>query len=297
MNTNQLEYFIALAETLNFTKAAERCYISQTAMTQQIKSLEKIIGVPLFSRDKHHVELTAAGKVYLNEARVIISRSNEALKLARLVSEGTSGELTIGYCRGFGQSDFADPLRKFHQAYPSIKINLFCDNTSILFEALGRGDCDLILTPTPKIRDFADAKHKYIKSYPVLAVLPAGHPLSDREALTYKDLEFEDFIMMEPSNRPKDQMEESVLIYERGGYYPNIVGMEGNPETLILMICVGLGISIMPEYIMKLYQNDSRIRTIPLIKEDGLAENIDFEVNYLSGNMNPAVEHMLEMLE
>ena len=295
MNTNQLEYFIALAESLNFTKAAERCFISQTAMTQQIKALETTIGVPLFSRDKHHVELTAAGKVYLNEARVIIQRSNDALRLARLASEGISGELTIGYCRGYGQSDFAEPLRRFHQAYPAIKINLFCDNTSILFESLGRGDCDLVLAPTPKLRDIPGARYRYIKSYPVLAVLPASHPLSSRESLTYKDLENEDFIMMEPSNLPKDQMEESILIYERGGYYPNIVGMEGNPETLILMICVGLGISIMPEYIMKLYQNDSRIKTIPLIKEDGSTENIDFEMDYLTENSNPAVEHFLEI--
>ena len=296
MNTNQLEYFIALSETLNFTKAAEKCFISQTAMTQQIKSLEKMVGVPLFVRDKHHVELTAAGKVYLNEAKAIISRSNDALRLARLVSEGTSGELTIGYSRGYGKSDLVKPLRRFHKAYPLIKINLFFDNTSILFEALERGDCDIILTTSQKIRDHSGVKYKFLKSYPVLAVLPSDHPLAGSETLTYKDLENEDFIMMEPSNRPKDQMEESILIYERGGYYPNIVGMEGNPETLLLMICIGLGISIMPEYITRPYENDDRIKTIPLIKEDGSAENIDFEVDYLADNMNPAVEHILKIL-
>ena len=88
MNLNQLEYFISVAETLNFTKAAAKCFISQTAMTQQIRSLEKTVGVPLFIRDKHHVELTAAGRVYLNEARIILHRSNEALRMAKLASEG-----------------------------------------------------------------------------------------------------------------------------------------------------------------------------------------------------------------
>ena len=68
-----MEYFVAVAECLNFTKAAGRCFISQTAMTLQIRSLEEKIGVPLFIRDKHHVELTAAGKVYLNEARAILA--------------------------------------------------------------------------------------------------------------------------------------------------------------------------------------------------------------------------------
>ena len=66
MNLKQMEYFVAAAEQLNFTRAAKKCFISQTAMTLQIQSLEEKIGVPLFVRDKHHVELTAAGKVYLN---------------------------------------------------------------------------------------------------------------------------------------------------------------------------------------------------------------------------------------
>ena len=71
MNLKQMEYFVAVAEQLNFTRAARQCFVSQTAMTLQIQSLEEKVGVPLFVRDKHHVELTAAGKVYLKEARVI----------------------------------------------------------------------------------------------------------------------------------------------------------------------------------------------------------------------------------
>ena len=296
MNINQLEYFVSLADTLNFTKAAERCFISQTAMTQQIKSLEKTIGVPLFIRDKHHVELTAAGKVYKNEAKQIIERSNEAIKLARMVSEGTKGELSIGYCSGYAKSDLSVPLKNFHLAYPAIKLSFLSDNTSRLIEALMQKECDIILTPSPKIRESEEIKYKFIKSYPVLAVLPSGHALSNKETLTYKDLEHEDFIMMEPSNRPKEQMEESILIYERGGFYPNIVGMESNPETLILMISIGMGISIMPEYVMKHYKSDPEIKMIPLIKEDGSSENYDFEAEYMEDNINPALEHILKML-
>ena len=72
MNLNQLNYFISVAELRNFTRAAEQNFISQTAMSQQIKSLEKTVGVPLLVRDKHHVELTAAGRVYLAEAKRIV---------------------------------------------------------------------------------------------------------------------------------------------------------------------------------------------------------------------------------
>ncbi|MCR4650165.1 MAG: LysR family transcriptional regulator [Lachnospiraceae bacterium] len=292
MNLNQLHYFISLAETLNFTRAAADCFISQTAMTQQIKALETTVGVPLFIRDRHHVELTAAGKVYLKEARAIVARSDDAIRLARLVSEGVEGEVTIGYAKGFGQKDFVRSLRDFHEAYPSIKINLISDNTSILFEELKRGECDVIMTLSPKIRDHQNMKSVYLASYPVMAVLPEAHPLAGRDSLTYRDLENESFIMMEPSGRPLDQMEESLLIYERGGYYPNIVAMEGNPETLMLMISTGLGISIMPEYAVRLYQSDETLRIVPLIKEDGTTENLDFEMDWMEDSINPAVLHL-----
>ena len=85
MNLKQMEYFVAAAEQLNFTRAAKKCFISQTAMTLQIRSLEEKIGVPLFVRDKHHVELTAAGKVYLNEAGAILVRAEEAANRAAAV--------------------------------------------------------------------------------------------------------------------------------------------------------------------------------------------------------------------
>lgn len=106
MNLRQLEYFVSVAENLNFTKAAKKCFISQTAMTLQIQALEEIVGVPLLIRSKHHVELTPAGKVYLNEAKVILARSEEAVKLAKTAAKGVSGRISIGFIRGYEQSLF-----------------------------------------------------------------------------------------------------------------------------------------------------------------------------------------------
>lgn len=296
MNLNQLEYFVSVAETLNFTRAAAKCFISQTAMTQQIRALEKTVGVPLFIRDKHHVELTAAGKVYLNEARIILNRSNEALRLARLASEGVEGELTVGFIRGYGQSDFSELLRNFHQAYPKIKINLIRDNLSVLLEHLDKKECDLVFGVTPYKREYEDQEHQYLRSYPVMAVLYSGHQLSSKNQLTYEDLQNEEFIMMQPTNRPKDQMEESMLIYERGGYLPNVVAVEGDQETLLLMISVGMGISIMPEYIIRPYMRSQDLKILPMTKKDGTAETIDMEVSWCRENNNPAVAQFLQMI-
>ena len=293
MNLNQLEYFVTAAETLNFTRAAAKCYISQTAMTQQIRALEKTVGTALFLRDNHHVELTAAGKVLLNEAHLILERSNEALRMARLASEGIAGEITIGFIRGYGQSDLFDTIRSFHRTYPNIKIRLMKENSSILMNALEKKECDVVFSIASKNVNPLIFEHRYLKSYPVMGVLYADHPLSFRSFLTYGDLEKECFIMMQPSDRSRDQMEESMLIYERGGYLPNVAAVEGDQEKLLLMISAGMGISLLPEYITRIYQKNPHITILPVQKQDGTAETIDFEVYWLKENANPAVNQLL----
>ena len=178
MNLKQMEYFVAAAEQLNFTRAAKKCFISQTAMTLQIQSLEEKIGVPLFVRDKHHVELTAAGKVYLNEARAILVRAEEAAKLARTAAEGVAGELTIGFIRGYEQSRFSETLRSFHEAYPNISIHLLRENMSALYELLDNGTCDLAFNLSLYTQNYEDLKHRFLKQFPMMAVLYPGHTLA-----------------------------------------------------------------------------------------------------------------------
>lgn len=296
MNLNQLEYFVTVAELLNFTKAAEKCFISQTAMTQQIRALEKKVGVPLFIRDKHHVELTTAGRVYLNEAKIILSRSDEAMRLARMASEGVTGEITIGYISGYGQSDFSDILRNFRLAYPNIKVNLIKNNMSVLLGLLEQGKCDVIFAVSPHKRENDSIEHQFVTSYPVMAAMPEGHLLGKNDTLTYTELENEQFIIMQPRGRSKEQMEEVALIYERGGYVPHVVEVEGDQETLLLMVSVGMGISLLPEYITRKYQNDKNLCIVPMVKADGTAETVDMEISWMKNVKNPAVEQFMNAI-
>lgn len=295
MNLNQLEYFVSVADNLSFTKAAAQCYISQTAMTQQIRNLEKTVGVELFIRDKHHVELTTAGKVYLKEARAIIERSEEALRMARSASTGLDGEINVGFISGYGHSDFSNILRGFHSSYPNIKISLYRDTMSGLLEAMKKRECDIAFSLSSNSFP-AQIRRQYIRSYPIYVVVYDGHPLCSKESVTYKDLADESFILMQPSARSKEEMEEIVLMYEKGGFIPNVVGLEKEPETILLMVSAGMGISIMPEYITGAHFKNGDIRTIPVVKEDGVAHTLDFEVVWFEGNSNPAVDKFLEWI-
>lgn len=290
MNLNQLEYFVSAAEHLNFTRAAQECYISQTAMTQQMKSLEKILGVKLFIRDKHHIELTPAGIVYLKEARAILKRSHEAMRLARMASTGMDGEITIGYISGFGQSDCFEILRGFHEAFPNIKIKLYRSTLSGLLDALHKGECDVAFTVQPIQRNEENIKRLFMRSYPLFAIMAQSNPFAVKTKIECKELKDEPFIIMQPSGRPRDEMEEMLWVYQRGGFLPQVVAVEQEPETIMLLASLGIGVSLLPEYIVRPYSKKEELAAIPVMKSDGEAETLNFEMIWSAQNANPSVD-------
>ena len=294
MNLNQLEYFVCAAEHLNFTKAAKECYISQTAMTQQIQALEKTLGVKLFIRDKHHIELTAAGNVYLKEARAILKRSDEAIRLARIASKGMEGELTIGFISGLGQGDCYELLRGFHEAFPDIKLK-FVRNTMIeLMEKLEKGECDVVFSVQPHQRKIKKMDRLYIRSYPIFVAMSQNNPLSEKKEIVCSELKDEAFIIMQPAARARDEMEEMLWVYQKGGFLPQVVAVEKEPETIMLMVALEMGVSLLPEYIVRQYTKNDEISVIPVMKSDGTAETLNFEMIWSADYTNPSVEKMLE---
>lgn len=297
MNFHQLEYFICAAEHLNFTKAARECFISQTAMTQQMQALEKTLGVQLFVRDKHRIELTSAGSVYLKEAKAILRRSDEAMRLARMASKGMDGELTIGFISGFGQSDCYGLLRGFHEAFPNIKLKFLRNTMSGLMESLHKGECDVAFMVQPHQRSYESLSHLYIRSYPVFVVMPRSNPLSEKKEIECRELKEEAFIIMQPAARSRDEMEEMLWVYQRGDFLPQVIAVEKEPETIMLMVSLGMGVSLLPEYVVRPYTKNEELAILPVMKNDGTAETLNFEMVWSTENANPSVENLHEWWE
>ena len=296
MNLNQLTYFVAAAETLNFTRAAEKCFISQTAMSLQIKALENKVGVPLFIRGSHRVELTAAGRVFYREALAILERSEEALKLAQTAAEGISGSITIGYVKGYEQSNFSETLPAFRNAFPLIEVRLLRDNMGALYQALQNGGCDIMFNLVPHVMEFPHLSHQYLKDFPVMAILWPGHPLASRRRLTYRDLKNEDFIIMQPKDRANTEAEEVIVCHKRGGFIPRIAAREKESEALLLMVSAGFGVAIMPEYCVRWFSHSKNLRIIPLYTEGGEAETMPFEMCWMPENDNPAIGQLCRFM-
>lgn len=143
LDTGLLRAFVALAETLSFSRTAERIGRSQSAVSMQIRRLEEILGCPLFRRDKRNVEITAEGEALLGDARRILALS-EAM-VARMREPDVAGEVRFASPEDFATQYLPEILAAFAAKHPRVRLHVTCDLTLRLVEALGRGEQDLIV--------------------------------------------------------------------------------------------------------------------------------------------------------
>ena len=292
MNTRQIEYFLTVAEELNFTKAAERMYVSQTAVTQQIKALEEQMGVKLFSRTKKRVELTPAGEVFRTEARQILEHIESAFAHARDASEGMVGAVEAGFTNYAGNLLFTNHIQEFHQRYPNVQIHFHSDNPSVLLERLKTGELDIIFTPIFDESVYEGCKMLILQQTSLMVVLPSEHPLASRRHLTKKDLRNEKLIL---ACTPDGKIGEDRMIidgFHQDGYYPTIVDKIENIETVLLMISVHMGISILPSYIPLPVSNERRIVAVPYEKN----VHVNYAAIWMEKNQNPSLAHLVAQL-
>ena len=133
MQIRQLEYFIAVSESLNFTMAAKQFFISQSAISQQIRALEEELGFPLFERTNRTVLLTASGHVFLEDARAIVQRTRDAVRRGKETGSSGSSLLRIGFIKGFEKTQFGEMLYDFHMSRPGTRIVLERQNHEELY--------------------------------------------------------------------------------------------------------------------------------------------------------------------
>ncbi|MGW1159482.1 LysR family transcriptional regulator [Streptomyces sp. NPDC002513] len=187
MDLRQLEYFVAVAEERNFTRAAERVHISQSGVSAQIRQLERELGAELFDRSARTVTLTVAGKAALEHARSALAAAGAVGQAVGEVTDLIRGRLTVGMVIGCTLTPLFDALAAFHQAHPGVEISLVEDSSDRLIEQVRASIIDLALigaaTATP---DGLDALT--IVSERLVAAVPAGHPLAKQRRVTLRDL-------------------------------------------------------------------------------------------------------------
>lgn len=295
MNLNQLRYFVSVAECGNFTKAAVNHYISQTAITQQIRSLEESIGAKLFDRNSRPVALTPAGKVFLKEVREILGKMDAAVMKTREATTGLEGELRLGFTKGYEHSDLPKYLRSFHHEYPNVLISCYRCDTDMLAAGLISGEYDVIFTwDSTNLRQEEALELRVMEQVPLRVALYANHPLARRKELARKDLKQENILFMSPSGTG-DSFGDAIYIrlYQQAGYQPNIILRSNDIESILMMVAAEEGISIVPEYSHPWDVGTENIVFIPL---SGDGETEEILTVWRKNDNNPALRRFIKAL-
>src|SRR3954471_20944169 len=193
MELRHLRYFVAVAEELHFRRAAERLHVSQPPLSQQIRALERELGVTLFERNRRRVELTTAGEALLGEARGILAAVEHAVDLTQRVARGEAGALAIGFVGSAMYGRLPDVLREFHAARPAVQLRLRELPTGAALDALAEGRIDVGVVRPAQVE--AGIAIDIVRREAVVVALPADHELAARRRLTLRELWGETFVL------------------------------------------------------------------------------------------------------
>ena len=293
MNINQLRYFVAVAEQRSFTKAANQYYLSQTAVTQQVRALEETLGVQLLDRNSRPVSLTPAGAVFLTEAKAILERMNSAVSRARDASTGLVGSVRIGYTKGYERSDLSNKLRAFHRDYPNILLTCFRCDTDMLAAGLLNGEFDIIFTwDSTNIRQESQVELRLVERARLVVALYGSHPFARRTALRRSELKNETILFMTPSSTGSSFGDDHFMqLYQQAGYLPNILLRSNDVESILMMVAAEEGISILPAYCTDKLTNADNLIFVPLLGDE---ETEDILAVWRKDDPSQALRHFLE---
>ncbi|MDU3724443.1 MAG: LysR family transcriptional regulator, partial [Clostridium celatum] len=264
MNIKQIQYFISVAEHLNFTKAAKENYLSQTAISQQIKNLEDNLGFKLFIRNKHSVKLTPSGDVFFIESKSLIETLNNAVNKASLASFGYIGTITIGFLEGYENILLPKLISNFKDKYPKISLNIIRGNIDELYKKLQSNLIDFVFGYDFAIDSYPLIKSKVVSSCPLCVVVYAGHKFSYKNSINRNELSNEDFIFIDRTISPF-AFDSIISAFVSFGFSPNIKHTVDSIETSLLMVKSKLGITILPKFQDNYRSND--LVFIPLENE------------------------------
>ena len=295
MTSNQLKYFVTAAETLSFTEAGKRHFISQTAITQHIQSLEEQLGVKLFVREKKRVQLTPAGEIFYMEAKAILERTRLAVDRARNAADGISGSLRIGYVKGQGFSLISPLIRKFYLQNPSVIFSLFRQAHLDLLMNLEQNRLDFVFNIAYGDTDLSGFSFKKISSDRLYAVLPPGHPYAQLSSIRRYDLRSEPFLLTKFYDDPAAKKYGSIIPDKFGesGFIPKVDSRSSDAETLMILVSAGIGITILPESIVRTLGPSTDLSVIPL---EGEHEHVDVLAIWKSDSANPVTQVFCDFL-
>jgi LysR family hydrogen peroxide-inducible transcriptional activator len=257
MELHQLRYFLAVARTKNFSRAAEQCHVAQPSLSQQIMKLEEELGERLFERTKREVSLTPAGDLLRVHAERVLQEVELARDGVREFRGLVRGRVVLGVLPTVAPYFLPQRLRAFSSRFPAVEVVVHEDTTDQLAAAVLAKEVDLALVSLPVERVGLAAEEFFDEK--LLVALPAGHALAKRPRLTFDDLEREAFILMKEGHCLSGQALQFCRI---NGFAPQISFRSAQIETVLALVAKGWGVSVVPEMACTRPMRGVRFRTL-----------------------------------
>jgi LysR family transcriptional regulator, hydrogen peroxide-inducible genes activator len=242
MEFHQLRYVCAVADTGNFSRAAERCQIAQPSLSQQVLKLEEDLGAKLFDRLGRSVRLTEVGRAFIPHARAILEQMDVARASVSDKNADFRSSVAVGVIPTVTPYLIPSYTAAFAKKYPDAKLRIVEETTSILVEGLRNLSIDVAILALP-------LRHKDLELFPIrteplFVVMSRDHPRASAESLALKDLRGESFVMLRDGHCFRDL---SIATCTRARITPNIAFESGQFSSLLGMVAAGVGVSLVPE--------------------------------------------------
>ena len=292
MELRHLRYFVAVAEELNFTRAAARLHIGQPPLSMQIRDLEGEMGVRLFERTQRRVALTPAGQCLLEHAYRILGGVREAVEAAQRVARGELGELRVGFTSSLPFTDLLpDALHDYRRRFPAVRLQLSEMFTPEQFGALARGELDVGFVRLQGGRAPDGIALREIARNPLRLVVNASHRLARAAAVSFAELRDEDFIGF-PADVGTDLPAVLRGLCRQAGFEPRIVQTAREATTQIGLVGAGLGVAVLPAPLETVRM--ARVRYLPIIDADA---QFRLAVATVEGAPSPLLQGFLDVVD
>jgi len=293
MELRHLRYFVAVAEELNFTRAAAKLHLAQPSLTRQIHNLEEELGVRLLNRAKNQVSLTEEGRSFLIDARRLVAQSLESVQAVQRLSRGETGQLNLGYLSKFNFDVLPRTLVEFSRACPEIAVNLFDMSPAEQLRALEARKIDLGFVGVR-----APANHKNlvmlawecIGQHQLVVVLPAKHALAKKSKIKMEDLKPLFFVAMSEATHPGSRAW-LTDVCQQAGFTPRVLQDVELESDLMAFIAEGLGVTLAREQIKNLAHPGVVFRPLKL------PAKADYWIAWHRDNRSHALHQCIEIVK
>ena len=290
MELRHLRYFVAVAELANFTRAARRLRVAQPALGRQMTDLEEELGVTLLERGPRGAGLTAAGELFLPEARAVLERAAAAALAMREFAAGSRGDLRIGYAPSPTVELLPRILHAFQSEAPSVRVRLGDLSTGEMIAGLRDGSLDAALLVRPGTGAAEDLVFDELVGYPVCAALPRGHRLLRARHVTLRQLAAEPLVSYTRADYPEHRawLEE---LFGGSGLSPRVVEEHDSANSLIAAVEAGRGLALVLWCFGCLAGPRLRLREL-----DPAPEPFSVGVAYRRARLGPAAKRFIHLL-